>query len=201
VTASGRPAPPVDRDPRRIAAMFASIASRYDLMNRVMTLGLDTGWRREAAMQVEPRPGERVLDACCGTGDLAFTLAETYPSCEVTGLDFSEAMLLRAREKATAREYAAEPQRGGPHPGRRLPARRRLPAHRRPLAPLTFVHGDVLQLPFADGSFAAVTVGWGVRNVSDVTRAFAEMRRVTRVGGRVVCLDSTQAPPGLQRRL
>ncbi len=160
---------PVDRDPRRIAAMFGGIAPRYDLMNRLMTGGRDGHWRRIAARAAAPAPGDRVLDACCGTGDLSFALAEECPGCEVVGLDFTEAMLERARAKAAARQRR----------GLRAPA---------------FVRGDLLDLPFADGEFAAVTVGWGVRNVPDVPRAFAEMRRVTRPGGRVACLESTQAP-------
>jgi len=162
---------PIDRDPRRIQAMFGGISSRYDLMNHLMTAGLDRGWRRVAAAQTVLAPFTRVLDACCGTGDLAFTLADMYPASEVTGLDFTEAMLERARAKAAARE-------------------------RRGLRAPLFVRGDLLALPFADAEFAAVTVGWGVRNVPDVARAFAEMRRVTRPGGRVVCLESTQPPHG-----
>ena len=162
---------PVDRDPHRIAAMFGGIAPRYDLMNRLMTGGRDGHWRRIAAQEAAPAPGDRVLDACCGTGDLSFTLAEECPDCEVVGLDFTAAMLERAREKAAARQC------------------------RGLLAP-TFVRGDLLDLPFADGEFAAVTVGWGVRNVRDIPRAFAEMTRVTRPGGRVVCLESTQAQGG-----
>ena len=166
---------PVDRDPQRIAAMFCGIASRYDLMNRLMTGGRDGHWRRIAAREAAPAPGDRVLDACCGTGDLSFALAEECPGCEVVGLDFTEAMLERAREKAAARR-------------------------RRGLLAPTFVRGDLLDLPFADGELAAVTVGWGVRNVPDVPRAFAEMTRVTRPGGRVVCLESTQAPDGVGKR-
>ena len=162
---------PLDRDQRRIAAMFGGIAPRYDLMNRLMTGGRDGHWRRIAAREAAAAGGDRVLDACCGTGDLSFTLTAECPGCEVVGLDLTVAMLERAREKAAAR-------------------RRR--GH---LAP-TFVSGDLLDLPFADGEFAAVTVGWGVRNVPDVLRAFAEMKRVTRPGGRVVCLESTQAPDG-----
>ncbi len=166
---AGPPDLPVDRDPQRIAAMFGAIAARYDLMNRLMTLGMDGGWRRRAALAAGLAPGERVLDACCGTGDLALALGRACPGCEVVGLDFTAAMLARAREKAAAL----------------------------PMARLSFVQGDLLHLPFADGEFAAVTVGWGVRNVPDVPRAFAEMKRVTRPGGRVVCLDSTQPPGGL----
>ncbi len=178
----GRPAPagtgglPMDRDPGRIEAMFGGIAARYDVMNRLMTAGLDRRWRRTAALQSQVSSGDSVLDACCGTGDLTFSLLDACPGCAVTGLDFTAAMVDRAREKAAARE-----RRGRP-------------------APAAFVVGDLLDLPFDDDSFAAVTVGWGVRNVPDVARAFREMARVTRPGGRVVCLESTQAPAGPGRR-
>lgn len=167
---------PIDRDPLRIEAMFGGIAGRYDLMNRLMTVGLDGRWRRMAADQARLTPGDRALDACCGTGDLSFSLVEACPACSVTGLDFTPAMLERARQKADARA------------GHGLPV------------PREFVAGDLLSLPFEDGRFAAVTVGWGVRNVPDVSRAFREMVRVTRPGGRVVCLESTRAPDGLGRR-
>ena len=167
---------PIDRDPSRIEAMFGGIAARYDLMNRLMTVGLDGRWRRMAAAEARLAAGEQALDACCGTGDLSFSLAEACPGCDVTGLDFTPAMLVRARQKADGRE------------------RRGLPV------PREFVAGDLLELPFEDGRFAAVTVGWGVRNVPDVPRAFREMARVTRPGGRVVCLESTQAPDGPGKR-
>ncbi len=164
---------PMDRDPARIESMFSGIARRYDLMNRLMTLGLDAGWRRLAAVQALVGDGGRALDACCGTGDLTLAVAAAWPRCTVVGLDLTGDMLQVAREKV------------GGDPG--LSAR------------VSFVRGDLLALPFADGAFSAVTVGWGVRNVPDVPRAFAEMRRVTRPGGRVVCLESTSAPAGPQR--
>jgi demethylmenaquinone methyltransferase/2-methoxy-6-polyprenyl-1,4-benzoquinol methylase len=156
--------------------MFGGIAGRYDLMNRLMTMGLDRRWRRIAAREAALVAGDHALDACCGTGDLSFSLVDGCPGCTVIGLDFTPEMVALAREKAAARV-----RRGRP-------------------APLEFVEGDLLDLPFADGEFAAVTVGWGVRNVPDVPRAFAEMARVTRTGGRVVCLESTVAPEGLSRR-
>jgi demethylmenaquinone methyltransferase / 2-methoxy-6-polyprenyl-1,4-benzoquinol methylase len=168
---------PVDREPGRISAMFAGIAARYDLMNRLMTLGMDGGWRRLAALEALVGDGGRALDACCGTGDLTLELAELWPCATVIGLDFTGAMLEVARRKAAA------------------------PRHAGASARVSFVRGDVLALPFSDGEFSAVTVGWGVRNVPDVLRAFAEMARVTRPGGRVVCLESTVAPPGLERVL
>ncbi len=159
------------REPPRIAAMFGAIAPRYDLMNRLMTAGLDLRWRRAAAAEAGLVPGYRVLDACCGTGDLAFALAEACPACEVVGLDFTDAMVARAREKAAARR-------------------------RRGLRAAEFVSGDLLDLPFADDRYDAATVGWGVRNVPDVPGAFAQLARVVRPGGRVVCLESTQPPDG-----
>ena len=163
----------MDRDPARIESMFAGIAGRYDLMNRLMTVGLDARWRRLAAVQALVGEGGRALDACCGTGDLTLALARAWPGAAVVGLDLTGGMLEVARRKAERDPSVA--------------------------ARVSFLRGDLLDLPFADGEFAAVTVGWGVRNVPDVPCAFAEMRRVTRPGGRVVCLESTTAPPGVER--
>jgi len=172
---AGRAAPgAVERDPGRVQAMFTAIARRYDLINRLMTMGLDRRWRRLAAAEAQPLPGERVLDVCCGTGDLALALAKQCPSCEVVGLDFSEAMLGRARQKTAARTSGA--------------------------GNISFVCGDLLHLPFADDTFAVATVAFGVRNVPDVQAAFVEMARVTRPGGRVVCLEATRPQSSLARR-
>lgn len=161
--------------------MFGRIAPHYDLMNRLMTVGLDRRWRRMAAAEARSVPGERALDVCCGTGDLSFALAEHWPGSLVTGLDFTAEMLERARQKAArCGEGDACSAAGARSP--------------------EFVQGDVLALPFADGEFAAVTVGWGIRNVPDLPRALSEMARVTRPGGRVVCLESTRPPQGFGRR-
>jgi demethylmenaquinone methyltransferase/2-methoxy-6-polyprenyl-1,4-benzoquinol methylase len=141
--------------PEGVRTMFDRIAPVYDLMNRVMTAGLDQRWRRLTAAAVVRR-GERVLDACCGTGDLA--LAAARAGGDVTGLDFSERMLERARRKSAAIEW---------------------------------VHGDLLSLPFSDGSFDAATVGFGVRNVADLQGALAELARVLVPGGRVGILEIT----------
>ena len=142
--------------------MFDAIASVYDPMNRVLTAGLDGRWRRRTAEAVV-RPGDRVLDACCGTGDLA--LADERAGGTVTGLDFSERMLERARRKSTSIEW---------------------------------IQGDALALPFPDASFDAVTVGFGVRNVVDLERGLAELRRVLRPGARLGVLDIT-TPRGILR--
>jgi len=143
--------------------MFDRIAPVYDAMNRVMTAGLDLRWRRLAATEVV-RPGDRVLDAACGTGDLALA-DHRAGALEVTGLDFSTRMLERARRKA---------------PG------------------IRFVDGDMLALPFADGAFDSATVGFGVRNVSDLGLALRELRRVLRPGGRLAILEITR-PRGVLR--
>ena len=142
--------------PDGVRRMFDRIAPVYDVMNRVMTMGLDLRWRRIAARAVV-RPGDRVLDACCGTGDLA--VACERAGGRVTGLDFSEAMLERARRKSESVEW---------------------------------VEGDLLALPFADGSFEAATVGFGVRNVADLERSLAELRRVLGPDGRVAILEITR---------
>jgi demethylmenaquinone methyltransferase / 2-methoxy-6-polyprenyl-1,4-benzoquinol methylase len=143
-----------------VRAMFDRIAPVYDAMNRAMTLGLDRRWRRATVAAVVV-PGDRVLDACCGTGDLA--LAAARAGGRVTGLDFSEKMLERARRKSTAVEW---------------------------------VRGDALALPFEDGAFDAATVGFGVRNLDDLERGLAELRRVLRPGGRLGILEITR-PRGL----
>jgi demethylmenaquinone methyltransferase / 2-methoxy-6-polyprenyl-1,4-benzoquinol methylase len=139
-----------------VQRMFDRIAPVYDVMNRVMTGGLDRRWRRITVEQAV-REGDRVLDACCGTGDLAIA-ARRAGAAEVIGLDFSEEMLERARHKAPE---------------------------------LDWVQGDALALPFADGSFDAATVGFGIRNVDDLEAGLRELRRVLRPGGRVAILEIT----------
>jgi len=143
-----------------VQTMFDRIAPVYDVMNRVMTAGLDLRWRRLTAEAVVRR-GDRVLDACCGTGDLA--VADLHAGGDVTGLDFSPRMLERARRKSDA---------------------------------VKWVEGDMLALPFEDGSFGAATVGFGVRNVVDLEHGLAELARILVPGGRVGILEIT-TPTGL----
>jgi len=139
-----------------VQRMFDRIAPVYDAMNRVMTAGMDGRWRR-ITVEETVRSGDRVLDACCGTGDLAH--AARARGADVVGLDFSDEMLERARRKDGGVEW---------------------------------VHGDVLALPFGDGSFDAVTVGFGVRNVADLDAGLRELRRVLRPGGRIGVLEITR---------
>jgi demethylmenaquinone methyltransferase / 2-methoxy-6-polyprenyl-1,4-benzoquinol methylase len=148
--------------PAAVEAMFDRISPVYDPMNRLMTAGLDRRWRRLAVRAVVT-PGDRVLDACCGTGDLA--LEAEKAGGRVTGLDFSERMLERARRKSAGVEW---------------------------------VRGDLLALPFEGGSFDAVTVGFGIRNVADLDAGLRELARVLRPGGRLGCLEITR-PQGALR--
>jgi demethylmenaquinone methyltransferase/2-methoxy-6-polyprenyl-1,4-benzoquinol methylase len=148
--------------PDQVRAMFDRISPAYDRMNRLMSLGMDGGWRSLAVRASGVAPGDAAVDVCCGTGDLAIELLDAVSTRgRVVGLDFSQAMLDAARRKSTQVEW---------------------------------VRGDALSLPFGDGEFSAATIGFGMRNLSDPLRGFAELSRVVRPGGRVVCLELTDPP-------
>jgi demethylmenaquinone methyltransferase/2-methoxy-6-polyprenyl-1,4-benzoquinol methylase len=150
----------------QVRDMFNRIAGLYDFMNTAMTAGLHHRWRARAAELAGVGPGSRVLDVATGTGDLALELARRVtPGGEVVGSDFAEVMLARARAKAAA-----------------LPG---------PLVRPRFEPADALALPYAKDSFDAATVGFGVRNFSDLGRGLRELVRVVRPGGRVVVLEIT----------
>ncbi len=144
--------------------MFARIARRYDLMNRLMTGGRDVTWRRFVVEQAALSPGGMALDAATGTADIALELArqngDGMGDGMVVGLDFCQEMMEVGQDKVAAAG-----------------------------ARVRFVAGDMLHLPFPDNTFQAVTTGFAMRNVTDIPGTFAEMRRVVRPGGRVVCLE------------
>lgn len=144
-----------------VRAMFTRIARRYDLMNTLMTAGRHHTWRETVARLVAASPPGPVLDLATGTGDLAVAIREAAPDRPVVGVDFSEGMLGQARLKVRARRI-----RG-----------------------IVLVNADALALPFADATFACVASAFLLRNLEDLPRGLAEMRRVTRPGGRVIALD------------
>ncbi len=145
-----------------VQAMFGRIARRYDLMNAVMTLGMDRLWRRRTAEAAAVAPGGLVLDVGTGTGDLALDLARLEPGARVVGLDYTAPMLARAPAKAAAGGLAEQ---------------------------VAWVRGDGQRLPFPDDTFDAVTSAFVLRNFADLYSAYADMARVTRPGGRVVALE------------
>ncbi len=158
-------------EPGKIRDMFDEIAGSYDRLNDLMTAGLHHRWRDLGVLVAEVGPGSSALDVCCGTGDFAFALKRAVGrSGRVVGVDISDNMLGAAREKSGRNQLYVE-----------------------------FLPADVLALPFTDGGegagFDACTAGFGIRNVADIVKAFGEMRRVCRPGGKVVCLEITQ--PGI----
>jgi demethylmenaquinone methyltransferase/2-methoxy-6-polyprenyl-1,4-benzoquinol methylase len=150
--------------------MFDGIAARYDLVNRVISLGIDQSWRRKTVRALCLSPAHRVLDLATGTADLAIQVARTEPRVLVVGLDPSGKMLDVGRVKV---DRAALTER------------------------VELVQGDAQALPFADRSFDSVCIAFGIRNVPDRARALREMGRVTRPGGRIAILELSEPRRGL----
>jgi demethylmenaquinone methyltransferase/2-methoxy-6-polyprenyl-1,4-benzoquinol methylase len=156
----------LDKRPGDVAAMFDAIAGRYDLLNDILSAGQVRLWRRAVARITGAGLSERVLDLAAGTGTSSLTFTAAGADC--VACDFSLGMLTAGHAKLG----------NGPHRDGR--------------GQLGFVAGDALRLPFRDEAFDAVTISFGLRNVADPGAALAEMRRVTRPGGRlVVCEFST----------
>jgi len=156
-----------------VREMFAAIAPRYDATNKLLTAGVDEAWRRRAVAELAPPPGGRILDLCCGTGDLSFHLARTQPSLRVTGADFCAPMLDGARSRASRED---------------------------PRGQAEFLEADVMALPFAPATFDGATMGFSMRNVVDIVDTLREVRRVLKPGARFVNLDVSKAPNPLFRR-
>lgn len=166
---------PASQDrPRFVSEMFGRIAGRYDLMNTIMTFGQDTWWRRLAVQAAMPPADGTALDVGAGTGKVARDLAASMPEGRVIASDFSEPMLRQGQQGF----------------GRLAVGRR-----------ITFVVADALRLPFADESMDCVTTAFTVRNLTSAYQGFQEMARVTKPGGRVVCLEITRIDNPFQRKL
>jgi demethylmenaquinone methyltransferase / 2-methoxy-6-polyprenyl-1,4-benzoquinol methylase len=162
----------------RVRDMFTRIAPRYDFLNHLLSFSLDHLWRQRTAVRfadILRRPDARVLDVCCGTGDLAFALERVRSRCAqgsarplpILGTDFVEPMLIRAREKAQA-------------------AKR----------PLVFAAADALRLPFADASFDLVTTAFGFRNLANYEEGLREFARILNRGGELGILEFTEPRSG-----
>ena len=154
----------------KVNDLFARIARRYDFLNDLQSFGLHRCWKRRVANLAQIKNGDRALDLCCGTGDIAFALAQR--GAETTGLDFSEKMLAVAKNRSQNKNPASD---------------------LRPLSsvfrPPIFLQGDAQQLPFPENSFDVVTVGYGLRNLTSWERGLDEMHRVARPGARLIVLD------------
>lgn len=165
---------PGDQRAAKVNDLFAAIARRYDLLNDLQSFGLHRLWKRRVAGLAGVCPGDRALDLCCGTGDIAFALAGR--GARVTGLDFSRQML----EVAEARRQR-NPKIGIPRP--------------------EFIQGDAQKIPFPDGAFDIVTVGYGLRNLTDWEAGLVEMNRVARAGARLIVLDFGKPANALWRKI
>jgi demethylmenaquinone methyltransferase/2-methoxy-6-polyprenyl-1,4-benzoquinol methylase len=151
----------------RVRGMFGRVAHRYDLANHLLSLNIDRWWRARTVRRVAPvlgRPGARVMDICCGTGDLVLALQRSSGG-PVLGSDFCHPMLLAARQKVAGRSAA-----------------------------VALFESDALQLPVRDGSLDLLTVAFGFRNLANYAAGLEEMRRVLRPGGMAAILEFTQPP-------
>lgn len=152
--------------------MFSQIARRYDRANHVLSLNRDRAWRRELVHHAAPKPRERLLDLCTGTGDVAIEFARACPELQIVGLDLSEEMLAVAREKIHSQPLSPLRERGDRGEGS-----------------ITFMRGNALELPFAESSFEIVTIAFGLRNLPDRAQGVREIYRVLTSGGRALILE------------
>ena len=167
---------------RRVREMFTQIAPRYDLLNHLLSLQMDRIWRARTARVLRPileRQGTRILDLCCGTGDLAFAMQRKARG-RVWGADFAHTMLVRAKRKSA--------------PSRDSGSGNRMDATRENL--VSFVESDALKLPFADASFDLVTTAFGFRNLANYEAGLREIRRVLKPGGTIAILEFTEPRAG-----
>ena len=157
------PPPVVDKSGRRVRAMFASIAGRYDLLNHLLSLNIDRSWRTFTASAVPPTPGVPILDCCTGTADLALTYDRASGgTCPIVAADFCRPMLARGRDKSARAKSEGR---------------------------IILVEADAQSLPVPSDTFGVVTVAFGLRNVADTVRGIDELVRVARPGGKVAILE------------
>ena len=155
-----------------VHGVFSRVASRYDVMNDVMSVGIHRVWKNAMMDWLAPRDGQQLLDVAGGTGDIAFRFLKRAPRARVTVCDMTESMLVEGRKRAEAETLADR---------------------------LGWVTGDAMALPFKDNSFDRYTISFGIRNVTRIPDALAEAFRVLRPGGRLMVLEFSQLPvPAMQ---
>jgi len=166
----------------KVQTLFATIASRYDLINDIQSFGLHRRWKRRVVQLAAVGLGDRALDVCCGTGDIALELARC--GARVTGLDFSRPMLEVARRRSQAVECSSQSQE-----------------NRSQTETVQFMLGDATQLPFPDETFDIITIGYGLRNLTKWEVGLTEMARVAGPGARLLVLDFGKPDNALWRTL
>jgi demethylmenaquinone methyltransferase / 2-methoxy-6-polyprenyl-1,4-benzoquinol methylase len=153
----------LSKSPTRIAGMFDAIAARYDLLNHLLSAGIDRRWRKRAIQALSLTGRERVLDLCAGTADLAITaIGSRPPAARVVGVDFAHAMLRIGQEKIRQGRFSDR---------------------------IALVRGDATRIPLESATVDAVTIGFGIRNVEDTAAVCREMHRVLVAGGRIAILE------------
>jgi demethylmenaquinone methyltransferase/2-methoxy-6-polyprenyl-1,4-benzoquinol methylase len=158
---------PEDAKAGKVRGVFSSVASRYDVMNDAMSLGIHRIWKDAMMDWLAPRPGQRLLDVAGGTGDISFRFLKRAGSGHATVCDLTEPMLVEGRKRAEAAQMAGQ---------------------------LDWVVGDAMALPFADNSFDVYTISFGIRNVTRPQEALNEAYRVLKPGGRLMVLEFSQIP-------
>ena len=157
-----------------VHGVFSRVASKYDVMNDVMSMGIHRLWKDAMMDWLAPRPGQRLLDVAGGTGDVAFRFLKRAPGASAVVCDMTEPMLAEGRKRAEAESLAAS---------------------------LGWVVGDAMALPFPDNSFDVYTISFGIRNVTRIPDALREAYRVLRPGGRLMVLEFSQIPNDLMQKV
>ena len=156
-----------------VHGVFTNVASKYDIMNDVMSVGIHRIWKDAMMDWLAPRPGQRLLDVAGGTGDVSFRFLGRAGDAEAVVLDMTESMLVEGRKRAEASSLAEK---------------------------LDWIVGDAMALPFEDNSFDVYTVSFGIRNVTRVQDALSEAYRVLRPGGRLMVLEFSQLPNPMMQK-
>ena len=156
-----------------VHGVFSNVASRYDVMNDVMSMGIHRIWKDAMMDWLAPRDGQRLLDVAGGTGDVAFRFLKRAPGAQATVLDMTESMLIEGQKRAEAEQMADK---------------------------LDWIVGDAMALPFESNSFDVYTISFGIRNVVRIPDALSEAYRVLKPGGRLMVLEFSQLPnDGMQK--